>query len=109
MSQVPRSAWHAKPISICDELFPEMTQVFKDPTLPTALAIREHFPTPTTIATTTLSALAELRIKPSYPSNAQLHAPSTIGSFEHRDQGSRAATRSGFRARPVNSGTATAQ
>ena len=61
-----------KLISICDELFPEMTQVLKDPTLPTALAIREKFPTPAAIATATLSALAELRIKHSYPSNAQL-------------------------------------
>jgi transposase len=61
-----------KLIAICDELFPEMTQVFKDPTLPTALAIREKFPTPHAITTTTLSALAELRIKHSYPSNVQL-------------------------------------
>jgi transposase len=61
-----------KLISICDELFPEMTQVLKDPTRPSALAIREKFPTPHAIATTTLSSLAELRIKHSYPSNAQL-------------------------------------
>jgi transposase len=61
-----------KLISICDELFPEMTQVLKDTTLQTALAIRERFPTPREIATTTLSSLAELRIKQSYPSNAQL-------------------------------------
>ncbi len=32
--------------AICDELFPELTQVLKDPNLPTALALREHFPTP---------------------------------------------------------------
>lgn len=61
-----------KLISICDELFPEMTLVLKDPTLQTALAICEKFPTPHAIATTTLSSLAELRIKHSYPSNAQL-------------------------------------
>jgi transposase len=61
-----------KLIAICDELFPEMTQVFKDPTLPTALAIREQFPTPQAIATTTLCALASLWLKHSYPSNAQL-------------------------------------
>jgi transposase len=59
-----------KLIASCDELFPEMTQVFKDPTLPTALAIATT--TPQAIATTTLSALASLRIKHSYPSNAQL-------------------------------------
>jgi transposase len=49
-----------------------MTQVFQDPTLPTALAMREQFPTPQAIATPTLSALAELRIKHRYPSNTQL-------------------------------------
>jgi transposase len=32
--------------AICAELFPELTQVLKDPNLPTALALREHFPTP---------------------------------------------------------------
>jgi hypothetical protein len=35
-----------KLIAICDELFPEFTKVFKNPNLPTALTIREHFPTP---------------------------------------------------------------
>jgi len=46
-----------KLIAICDELFPEMTQVLKDPTLPTALGIREHFPTPYALATAPASSL----------------------------------------------------
>ena len=36
--------------SICDEVFPEFTQVFKDPNLPSALALRERFPTPAAVA-----------------------------------------------------------
>jgi transposase len=49
--------------AICDELFPEMTQVLKDPNLPTALALREHFPTPQAFATAPFSALVALRAK----------------------------------------------
>jgi hypothetical protein len=60
-----------KLIAICDELFPEFTQIFHDPNLPMALAIREHFPTPHTVATAPLTALAALRTR-SRPSNAQL-------------------------------------
>ena len=57
--------------AICDELFPELTQVFKDPNLPTALELREKFPTPQAIATASLVALREVR-KKSSPSEAQL-------------------------------------
>lgn len=57
--------------AICDELFPEFTQVLKDPNAPSALALREHFPTPHAIATAPLTALAELR-KSSHPSPTQL-------------------------------------
>ncbi|WP_157508236.1 IS110 family transposase [Ktedonobacter racemifer] len=46
-----------KLIAICDELFPEFTQVLKDPNLPPALAIRERFPTPAALATASLSTL----------------------------------------------------
>jgi hypothetical protein len=60
-----------KLVAICDELFPELTQVMHDPNAPMALAIRERFPTPQAIATATLSALAELRTR-NRPSNAQL-------------------------------------
>src|SRR5712692_10898379 len=49
-----------KLIAICDELFPELTQVCKDPNLPSALALREHFPTPATVVTASLHALKEV-------------------------------------------------
>lgn len=61
-----------KLIAICDEIFPEFTQVLKDPTLPTALAIRERFPTPATLATASLSALQEARGKARQLSDAKL-------------------------------------
>lgn len=60
-----------KLVAMCDELFPELSQVMRDPNAPMALTIREHFPTPHAIATATLSALAALRTK-NRPSNAQL-------------------------------------
>lgn len=60
-----------KLISICDELFPEFTQIFKDPTLPSALALREKFPTPHAIATASMAALCEVR-KGNYPSEERL-------------------------------------
>jgi hypothetical protein len=47
--------------ALCDELFPEFPVIFHDPNLPTALAIRERFPTPHAIATASLTALKELR------------------------------------------------
>lgn len=47
--------------ALCDELFPEFTVIFHDPNLPTALTIRERFPTPHAIATTSLTILKELR------------------------------------------------
>lgn len=50
-----------KLIAITDELFPEMTQVLKDPTSVTALALREHFPTPHAVTTASLDDLCQLR------------------------------------------------
>lgn len=47
--------------ALCDELFPEFTVIFHDPNLPTALTIRERFPTPHAIATASLTALKDLR------------------------------------------------
>jgi len=49
--------------AFCDELFPEFTQILKDPNSPTALAIRKRFPTPAALATTSLSTLQEVRGK----------------------------------------------
>jgi transposase len=57
--------------AICDELFPELTHVFKDPNLLTALDLRERFPTPHAVATASLTALRKVR-KKSFPSEAQL-------------------------------------
>lgn len=61
-----------KLISICDELFPEMTKVLKNPNSPTALILREQFPTPTTLATTSMQSLIALRGKAYVLSDAKL-------------------------------------
>ncbi|HEY1389447.1 MAG TPA: IS110 family transposase [Ktedonobacterales bacterium] len=47
--------------AICDEVFPELTQIYKDPNSPSALALRAAFPTPIAIATASLSALSATR------------------------------------------------
>src|SRR5882762_6575725 len=60
-----------KLVAICDELFPEFSQVFKDPNAPTALDLREKFPTPHTIAAASLVELREVR-RSSCPSEGQL-------------------------------------
>lgn len=57
--------------AICDELFPELTQICKDPNLPLALALRRAFPTPAAIATASLSALKAAR-RGSRPSDEKL-------------------------------------
>jgi transposase len=49
--------------SICDELFPEFTQVFKDPNYPAALVLRLQFPTPQAVAITNLEALRGAGVK----------------------------------------------
>jgi hypothetical protein len=58
--------------SICDELFPEFTQIFTDPNLPTALTMRKRFPTPASFATASLTALQEARGKNRRLSDAKL-------------------------------------
>ena len=60
-----------KLIALCDELFPEFTQVCKDPNLASALAIREKFPTPHAVATASMSALREVRVG-RHPSDEKL-------------------------------------
>jgi transposase len=50
-----------KLIAICDELFPEFTRVFKDANAPIALDLREQFPTPSAIATASLTELRVVR------------------------------------------------
>jgi transposase len=56
--------------AICDELFPELTQIFKNPNLTIALELREKFPTPQAVATASSIALREVR-KRNHPSEAQ--------------------------------------
>jgi transposase len=57
--------------AICDELFPELTQVLKDPNLATALTLRERFPTSQALATASFTALSEVRVG-RRPSDADL-------------------------------------
>ena len=47
--------------ALCDELFSELVRVLKDPNSPTALLIRERFPSPNALATASLTNLKELR------------------------------------------------
>lgn len=57
--------------AICDELFPEFTQVCKDPNAVSALALRSAFPTPSALATATASAVFTAR-QGRHPSNGKL-------------------------------------
>jgi transposase len=57
--------------AICDEIFPELTQIFHDPNREVALAFREKFPTPHELATASVTALRELRHR-NFPSEANL-------------------------------------
>jgi hypothetical protein len=57
--------------AICDEVFAELTQIYKDPNSPSALALRMAFPTPAAVATASLSALVAPRTG-SLPSEAKL-------------------------------------
>lgn len=58
--------------SICDELFPELTRLLRNPNLPTALALRSHFPTPALLAQASFEELREARGKTCSVSNAKL-------------------------------------
>ncbi|HEU5376793.1 MAG TPA: IS110 family transposase [Ktedonobacteraceae bacterium] len=58
--------------SICDELFPELTRLLRNPNLPTALALRSHFPTPALLAQANFIQLREARGKTCSVSNAKL-------------------------------------
>ena len=58
--------------AICDEVFPELTNVLKDPNGSTALSIRTQFPTPAALAAASPLALQELRGKAHSLSDAKL-------------------------------------
>ncbi len=71
--------------AICDELFPEFTRLLRNPNLPTALALREQFPTPADLAAATFWELREARGRTCSVSNAKLQelqrlAAQTIGT-----------------------------
>jgi transposase len=48
--------------AIGDELFPELTQICKDPNLPSALALRRRFPTPAALANASVEDLLATRV-----------------------------------------------
>ena len=58
--------------SICDELFPELTRLLRNPNLPTALALRSRFPIPADLAAATFTQLREARGRTCSVSNAKL-------------------------------------
>ena len=58
--------------SICDELFPELTRLLRNPNLPTALALRSRFPTPADLAAAPFTELREARGRTCSVSNAKL-------------------------------------
>jgi transposase len=73
--------------SICDELFPEFTRLLRNPNLPTALALREHFPTPADLAAATFWELRAARGRTCSVSDAKLQelhrlAAQSIGTKE---------------------------
>jgi transposase len=58
--------------AICDELFPEFTRLLRNPNLPTALALRERFPTPADLAAASFGELREARGRTCSVSDAKL-------------------------------------
>jgi transposase len=58
--------------AICDELFPEFTRLLRNPNLPTALALRERFPTPADLAAASFWELREARGRTCSVSDAKL-------------------------------------
>src|SRR6266851_5675158 len=58
--------------ALCDEIFPELTRVVKDPNSLFALELRERFPTPQATATASFTTLQEIRGGARSLSNAKL-------------------------------------
>ncbi len=58
--------------AICDELFPEFTRLLRNPNLPTALALRERFPTPADLVNATFWELRAARGRTCSVSDAKL-------------------------------------
>jgi len=76
--------------AICDELFPELTQIYKDPNGPSALQLREAFPLPELVAKASQAELRATRThtRPGNKAFIQLQelATSTIGSKDRERQ-----------------------
>ena len=75
--------------AIVDEMFPELTKVYADPNTPSALALRQKYPTPQSIIEASIDDLCATRLhrRPGRASLAQLQAlaAQTIGTkSEHR-------------------------
>ncbi len=58
--------------AICDEIFPELTLIFKDPNLMTALSLRATFETPAAVAAASLEQLRSIRQQKGKPTDAHL-------------------------------------
>jgi hypothetical protein len=90
--------------AICDELFPELTQVLKDPNLPTALALREHFPTPHAPLDSSFLGFACLACEES-PHARPVGAPPAGGKPKYWHQRDDPPTGSGLGTKPAHSRT----
>src|SRR5262249_9819215 len=95
-----------KLIAICDELFPEFTQVFKDPNAPLALDLREQFPTPSAIAAASSVELRMVRRRNDPTARTIPSGPAT-GGGEYWDERRCPTAQPDFRAGFVNSRTST--
>ena len=70
--------------AICDELFPEFTNIYKDPNSPSALNLREKFATPQAVAAASIEELCKTRMR-TFPGRLKLEdlkklASSSIGT-----------------------------
>jgi transposase len=74
--------------ALCDQLFPEFVQVFHDPNAPTALRVRERYPTAAAIATAELDEVCDVKgpSRHSRPDMAHLQvlAAQSIGTRDPR-------------------------
>jgi len=65
--------------ALCDQLFPELPQVFRDPNSPTALRVRERYPTAAAVATADLEELWAVKGR-THPGRKQLASLQTLAA-----------------------------